>query len=267
MNSGRVSQVVLFVLLLCGVNSEARDPSTFAVYDATLYQGKPNLVTYGLKPITIIYAASMWKRPDDVSGDPDPDIIRSQSIHAMEASGMAVIDIEHWPVTGSSFQVQDSVKKYSQTIEEFKKASPGLKVGCYGIVPIWNYWNVARHADDKKLQAWRSQDDRLSKVSQLVDAFFPSLYTYDSNQTAWKTYAIDQISEAHRLAPGKPVYVFLWPQYHGEPNSYLPPDFWRMELETARRYADGIVIWGGYKQNWDPKAPWWTQTQEFLKEQ
>jgi hypothetical protein len=39
-----------------------------------------------------------------------------------------------------------------------------------------------------------------------------------------------------------------------------------MELETARQSADGIVIWGGFQQTWDNDAPWWLETQKFLKE-
>jgi hypothetical protein len=51
---------------------------------------------------------------------------------------------------------------------------------------------------------------------------------------------------------------------------FLPPDFWQMELDVARRYADGIVLWGGYDlqndhpRDWDETAPWWQVTKLFM---
>jgi hypothetical protein len=62
--------------------------------------------------------------------------------------------------------------------------------------------------------------------------------------------------------------VFLWPQFYqiSKVIEYLPRDHWRVELETALQYADGVVIWGGTGQTWDNNAPWWLETQKFLKE-
>ena len=43
-----------------------------------------------------------------------------------------------------------------------------------------------------------------------------------------------------------------------------------MELDIARQYADGIVLWGGYDlqndhpRDWDETAPWWQVTKMFM---
>ena len=71
------------------------------------------------------------------------------------------------------------------------------------------------------------------------------------------------------MAGGKPVYAFIWPQYD-EQNKVLglqliPGKFWALQLQTVAQYADGAVIWGGYKVNWDEQAPWWQATQQFLQ--
>jgi hypothetical protein len=113
-----------------------------------------------------------------------------------------------------------------------------------------------------------AENDQLRSLAGAVDVFFPSLYTFYPDQAGWKKYAIAQIEEARRYGGGKPIYVFLWPQYH-ESNrilggSYLPADYWLLELETAREYADGIVLWSG-SSKWDEDAPWWKVTKEFVK--
>ena len=69
------------------------------------------------------------------------------------------------------------------------------------------------------------------------------------------------------------VYVFLWPQYHDSNPSlkgaFLPADYWRLQLQMAKQYADGIVIWGGWGSNgpikWDENAVWWKVTKDLCK--
>jgi hypothetical protein len=46
---------------------------------------------------------------------------------------------------------------------------------------------------------------------------------------------------------------------------YLPVDFWRCQLETLYKHADGVVIWGGYRCDWQLNFPWWKETIKFLK--
>ena len=41
-------------------------------------------------------------------------------------------------------------------------------------------------------------------------------------------------------------------------------DFWRRQLEVCREHADGLVLWGGFKQLWDEEADWWVATKSFL---
>jgi hypothetical protein len=60
--------------------------------------------------------------------------------------------------------------------------------------------------------------------------FFSILYTFYADRQGWVAYAIAQISEARRKAKGKPVYAFIWPQYH-ESNQllggqFLDADYW-----------------------------------------
>ena len=185
-----------------------------------------------------------------------------------------VLDIEHWPLKGSADAVRDSLTKYMTVLDWFQAAAPGLSVGYYGAPPIRDYWRAIKDTSSQERQSWMAENDQLRSFAGAVDVLFPSLYTFYPDQAGWKKYAIAQIQEARRYGGGKPVYVFLWPQYH-ESNRilggrYLPADYWLLELETAREYADGVVIWGGWGSDnrpakWDDSAPWWKKTKEFME--
>jgi hypothetical protein len=182
-----------------------------------------------------------------------------------------VIDIEEWPLVGDPATVAESVKKYQTVIGWFKTSAPDSRVGLYGVLPIPDYWKAVQGKGSAGYAAWQKQNDSLASIAPSVDVLFPSLYTFYEDRNGWQKYAIAQIQEARKSAAGKPVFVFLWPQYHVSnkklANTFLPGDYWRMELETARKYADGLVIWCcSNKQTWDEKAPWWLETKGFLKE-
>jgi hypothetical protein len=242
--------------------------SGFIVYDGTLYMQKPDLTPFGLSPITVIYSASMWNSTEDRLSVPNEKVIQTLALHASRSTGIAVIDIENWPNDGLPAKVANSVQKYQATIQVFKQSAPSLRVGYYGVVPIFNYKDAIRGSDSPEYRAWQATNNRVASVAQAADVLFPVIYTLHKDQDGWRKVAIAQIEEARRIAHGKPVYVFLWPQLDefGKGGDYLPRDYWRMELETARQHADGVVIWGGWKQTWDNNAPWWLETQSFLKE-
>jgi Hyaluronidase. len=121
------------------------------------------------------------------------------------------------------------------------------------------------------------ENDRIISLAQTVDVFYPSLYTFYTDKAGWVEYATAQISEARRLANGKPVFAFLWPQYHNSNRllkcQFLPADYWQLQLETVSKLADGVVIWGGWDVcnskgkalQWNDNAKWWQVTKAFIK--
>lgn len=71
--------------------------------------------------------------------------------------------------------------------------------------------------------------------------------------------------------PRAPVYPFIWMNYHvaSAPSltgQQIGREFWKRQLETIRAHADGVVIWGGYQETWDPNPPWWLATLEFVRQ-
>jgi hypothetical protein len=243
----------------------------FVVFDGTLYKGKPSVEQTGMKPITVIYPISMWPgKSDDLQSVPAADLVRSLALQASQSTNIAVVDIEQWQVTGDPAAVAQSVDKYQQTLQMFQQAAPALQLGYYSVAPVRDYWSPNAGTQSSEYLAWQHENNTVTPIAQQANALFPSAYTFYTDQAGWKKYAIAQIAEARRIGPGKPVYLFLWPQYEDGTSStggdYLPDDYWKMELETARQYADGVVIWGGWQQTWDNNASWWLDTQQFMTE-
>ncbi len=272
----RVVFVIALLLASAGMQGQNVGAKTnFPVFDATGFTQKPDLRQFGLEHITVVYPNLMWEgnKVPDATSLPDSSRISAFAQLASQSTGVLVIDIEHWPVTGDPATVAESLKKYQTVIKWFKTPAPSLKIGLYGVLPIRNYWDAIQEKDSPRYAAWQRENDSLASIAQSTDLLFPSIYTFYEDRSGWQKYAIAQIRETRRYAGGKPVYVFLWPQYHVSnrrlANTFLPGDYWRMELETARKYADGIVIWccsNAPWPKWDDKAPWWLETQAFMRE-
>jgi Hyaluronidase len=250
------------------VPAQTAPQAKFVVFDSTVYKGKPDLESFGLRPISVVGASSMWTKSSDTNNVPDPAIVRTLALQANQSTGIAAIDIEQWALDGDPATVAKSIEKYMKTLQMFQQYAPSLQVGYYGVAPIRDYWDSIGALTSPGYWAWQQANDHVSSIAHQANALFPSVYTFYADQDGWQKYAIAQISEARRIGPGKPIYVFLCPQYvDGDlSGDYLPASYWRMELETAKKYADGLVIWDGWNQAWDNNAPWWLETQQFLRE-
>lgn len=246
----------------------------FRIFDATFFKNKPDLSRFGMEPIAGVYAGTFgahWHR--DTKTLPQKELVEEAARRARREAGIAFLDIEHWPLKGDAQLVKENVRRYRTVAQWFRDVVPEFPVGYYGVPPIRDYWRAVKSPTSTERRSWMEENDRLVDLAAVVDVFFPSLYTFYDDQTGWRQYAIAQIAEARRYPGGKPVYVFLWPQFHDSnrrlKGTYLSPDFWKLELETAHDFADGVVIWGGgdtdnRPQNWDEQAPWWQVTKSFL---
>ena len=276
---GRVGLFALMLLMLAGCSAHrlvtVAPPTApqvkFRVFDATLYKAKPDLRQFGLTPIRVAYPSSLWPgQSANMQNVPTAAVVQNIASSASQVNDIAVVDIEQWPVVGDPATIAQSIGKYQQTLQMFQQDAPSLQFGYYATAPIRDYWNAIAGAGSAKYKAWQQENDAVASIAQQADALFPSLYTFYTDQVGWQKYAIANIAEARRIAPGKPVYVFLWPQYDdgtgAQGGEYLPDAYWKMELKTAKQYADGVVIWGGWTETWDDNASWWLDTQQFMTE-
>lgn len=245
----------------------------FRIFDGTLYLNKPSLARYGIEPIHII-DRDLWPDGAGRFGPPDPAKVRRYVASLPRDNGPIVLDLEQYDLTGSDQAARTALTDLRQMARAFRAAAPGRKIGFYGIVPIPDFARSLAGAGSAPYRAWQRQSDRMSALRGEVDYLFPPAYTNSPDRTAWTAFAISQICEARRLS-SKPVYVFLWPEFHDASplvGQYLAPDFWRHQLETVYPLADGVVIWGGYNlpanrpRNWNPQAPWLAPTIAFIRE-
>ena len=253
--------------------ASASVPRPFVVFDATLYKNKPSLRAYHVRPITVLYESRLFVANQSSAALPPEPIVRSLVNELRGSPEPVILDIERWPLKGDGPAVQSTVARFLSVLSWVKDEAPGVPFGVYGTVPVPDYWRAIRDPGSAEYRSWQQDNDRLEGISNRVDALFPSVYAFYPDRQGWVTYAIAQIAEAKRKAKGKPVYAFLWPQYH-ESNRLLghrplEPDYWELQLNTVYQHADGVVIWGGWGANgpdsWNEEAPWWQVTKRFMQ--
>lgn len=260
--------------------SDVSDSEFKVFFDHTRMFGEPNMQDLGFTPIKVVTAASLWKESLSnipLESLPDPDLLHQQTKKAAKVNPeIAVLDIEHWPNEGNYWDdVLPTVKKTYRVIDRMQKVRPNLKLGYFGIVPDKNF---SHRLTKEVLSDWRHNNHNLRPLANKVNAFYLKGYTYWQDQEKWVQNLKNNIHEARRLAedvgqPNKPVYVFLWPRYDWGfdfdsdlKGTYIEADYWRKQLDVARTYADGVVIWSSWGQQFDSSAPWWNVTTNFLEE-
>lgn len=268
--------VVVILSLYASLSTVAA--SAFEVFDGTHYIEKPEMSAYGVRPLTIVYAAKFWPEGKGMDGLPLKENVLSTARDADKRGVMVVLDVEHWPLSRvADSQIEVHLYMYQTILEWFREGAPKTQVGYYGHAPLGDYWRAIRGAGNRDYNDWQRENNRIVALAAKVDVLFPSLYTAKPDQQGWVKVAVENIKEARRLGNGKPVYVFLWPLYDDNPateknmvHTYIGSNFWTLQLETAKAHADGAIIWGGWdlKKNkpmiWDDSAPWWKDTKEFM---
>jgi hypothetical protein len=238
----------------------------FLVFDALKDKGKPDAENLGMLPAVGISEASIGLQGNSMAVDSGRLDRRLSGLR--DFRGLIYIDIEKWPLCDASPEtLAVNIQRYIDVAEMAHRIAPATRIGFYSTVPQRQYFPIIR-SDTLSLARWRECNRKLAPIASSVAVVLPSLYTFYNSPDGWEKYAVAMIREARRY--GKPVYAFLWPEFFdgtadlaGRP---LPAEFWRRELETCRREADGIVIWSKSGRQWNEKAPWWVETRRFLAE-
>ena len=236
------------------------------IYDSTVYLEKKMSNQDFFPPIRILYIDHLYKYSIDINS-------LKQLAHSLPKSSTPyIIDIESWDVhTLNDEEANRNINKYILVIDTLRNERPDLKFGYYGVLPNRDYFAPITN-DPKKLLEWKHINQRLTRLSKHVDVICPSLYTFFNDVSGWKKYAAENIKRAREY--GKPVYPFIWPQYHDSSSfllkgKFLPESFWYEELKLVYSMSDGVIIWGGVKDGvqmeWDENAIWWNITKNFIK--
>jgi hypothetical protein len=256
----RILLALILQLMLASANA-----AEFPILERLRFEGAPDFSTFGIEPITVLGDVNLG-----YEGVPENDRIAAV-LKTDERSDIIVVNIERWRLDTPE-QRSVALRNFETTLERFRKVDQKVKLGIYSMVPVRDYWRAIGSRGSKAYQAWQDENTQMKRLADMVDVLFPSLYTFYDDPENWLRYAEANLSEARRVADGKPVYCFLWPQFHGslEP---IPGNLWRLQLETCYRLADGIVMWGAMKPegsstgrpHWEPNAAWWLETVSFVE--
>jgi hypothetical protein len=269
--------IVELVSIGCGVPSTTTprvSAESFIVAQAMSYKD-PNgaglalvdVSSSGVPAAQVIYEDQLLPASD--KDDLCPPAQLRQIAATLEKSPIpVVIDIERWEVSFRNPTVRDeSVRKLTHVMKRMREARPDLQFGFYGIIPERDYGVLVGPSNGTNMKLWKqSNAEALTDLAPAVDAAFPSLYTFYSDFDGWHIFA-DEMLQAS-LSFKKPVYCFIMPRYHPYSKyngQLLSPDYWRLQLDTCRQFANGIVIWDfSPRVEWDPDAPWWKETEAFV---
>jgi hypothetical protein len=183
-----------------------------------------------------------------------------------------VLDIEHWE--------GDEVDKFVQIIEHMRKLMPKVRLGYYSMVPVRDYW-AFQPGREGRLIVYQQQVQQWQKLADAVDDLYPTLYAYYKDRDGWMRMADGMLAAGKAI--GKPMYPFLWPQYHDHNRklelALIEGDFWLQQLDKVKDSGcDGAVLWGTIaperttpdgkraRLKWDPAAEWWLQTRAFAQD-
>jgi hypothetical protein len=221
----------------------------FTVYDNTHYSGI-DLEQYGLIKSNILEEDTASKQAIVAGKTPDKALLKQRIAQNDKNSGPLVIDFEDLYLTGTSTTAQHHFQILVQLAQWAHEAASGKIIGFYGLLNNTNakYISLAR------------------QLVRYEDAFFPSLYTFSSDRTQWHQHLMQDVHLAQKIAPGKPVYPYIWPQYHEhtpQALQYIDASYWLFQLDELHQYTDGAVIWSSTKPNGN--NGWVSATAQFMK--
>ena len=271
---GRLARVVVLGILVVGSTLPAMCVAAgcFKVMDATLYADKPDTRALGVQTIKLVEPPRWWHGvPNNEKSLKEATIKETGPLVGLRSS--VLIDLE-LPLAGNSPDIAANRQRYRDLIQWMRDGGFSAPLSFYGSLPVRDYWRALTGPGSPGYKAWQAENDALKPIVPLVTALYPSLYTFYPDPQAWVKYAQANITEARRIAGSRPVYPFIWPQYHNSNErlgyQYIDESFWSLQLRTLYANADGLVLWGGWdfadnrQARWDEDAAWWRATKQFL---
>jgi hypothetical protein len=222
-------------------------PKSFVVYDNMQYSGKPSTVKGLCKHINLLGEASIWPGLKNYGTLPAQSTFASIVRKAVTGSGPLVLDVEKLLLTSTAnAQTLSTLADWAHT------AAPGHPVGYFGFTQMLN--------------TPMSDYSYAIQLGANVEAWFPSAYTRDDDQTSWAARVQAAATQAQAWGTGQPIYFYLWPQYAtgtAKQYQYVDYDYWMFQLKTAYQYGDGVVIWSKATA-WNNSTNWWNATEDFI---
>ena len=249
-----VLAIVAAVALMFCVRAALAGERAFPIYDNMFFTGKPDSASAGLEASNIIYGGAIWPGGLNYGVLPSRKAFDAIVAAHRKAAGPIVLDIEHLPLSGDRRTVMERLHVLATLADWTRADARGRVVGYFG------YNTLTGVAPENR--------DCARALARHVDAFFPPMYAHGDDRAVWVRRAEDEIRENRGYAPGKPIFFYLWPQYDAHtPRQFQWIDraYWRFQLDTSYRDADGIVLWGPGHVGWNTSSGWWTATLAFMQ--
>lgn len=246
---------------------------TFTLYNALNYLGQPDLSAW-LKRDRLLSQAELWSPSTDYSVPATEASVRAAADRVLAEGVTSTVpvqlDVECYRTdlrAAAASEVDAGVGHLLDMLAWFKGEASALDVGYYSVVPHFEYWAIIT-SNSTALAAWHAANDYNAPLVAAVNSLYPTLYTFYNEPANWVKFANANIAEAKRIAAGKRVLPYIWPQYHnGVPleYQYIDYDYWKLQLQTIKASGvAGAVLWGGWQTPWDETQGWWRATQDFL---
>jgi hypothetical protein len=239
------------------------------MFDAFNAVGKPDLTSYGMQRVQVL-DRDFWA--DSKHKTADPARVEKLLATLPNNNDPIVLDIEHFDTSNDPAVTRKEGIALAKIARIFRQKAPGRSIGFYGLLPIAGWGNSIVRGDLRNIAKWKQHNDAIAPLNAAVDVLYPVGYTNDKDRAAWAKQIRATICEARRISK-RPVYVFVWPEFHEGSifkNTPIPADQWREQLDVLAPIADGIVLWGGYDlvknrlKTWDEDEQWWTVTKERM---
>lgn len=248
----------------------ALPPSIFDSIKQRDLPGKPTDCLRGAIPLVTMTGWCWYKINTDGKYDYtriDEATIRSNVpyLYRQEPGSLYVIDIEEFKI---SYDDQFATVAYS--LDEIRKAFQWVRsvmayymeervpLGAYMIVPERQYW----WHKPGVLEKWQDRNTMVMETLQdEIDFLVPSLYTVYIQDPVpadpgnrWDHFAEANITEAKRLADGRPIVCYLSPSYKIAGRPLIPYARFKAQIEFVLDRGCHVCIWdstadGGLK--WD----------------
>lgn len=248
---------------------------------------------------------------DEVNIDKTIKKAQNMSTNPNYLGQMRIIDIEHLPHFSLDVDERLlAQKKIGTVIDIMKKYDGGHCYGAYMtlvernyFVP-WNhyraysaepgtFWALRKEPYKEDYDLWRVRNSHARwgnkehtdtvGLADKIDVACPSLYTFyrntdkelmkDANVKLWPVFAEYNIREARKNEKRVIPMIMLMYHNHGAyKNHWIEPEFLKLQLDTIKKYADGVVIyqWGNEKNelnvDFDENWPWVKVVEKFIEE-
>lgn len=237
------------------------------IFNGLLHTGLPDMdALYGMGKIPLVNRTSYpgWTDP---LGIPTAQWYDALAANFVAPRGIVLIDHESWPY-GSQADRVATAQKYVTLYNGVKAVRPDLRIGWYMDPIRRDFWRSMYPRDSVQYQEWQAENTDLGRLmGPITDVYCPSLYFFyvrsltPLNIPHLTTYLEENIREAQRIRweygkQSSPIYPYVWWMRHTG-DVLLDADVWETIVRVTLEKADGMVLWGGWQEQWNEYASWW----------